>query len=112
MSDITARVRNYTNQQGEQKGEYVKIGVIGTSNNGEYVLLDPSVNIAGVLIKQNKMNAEQGKPVSDSVMCSVLDNNQNNGGQSNNAQANQQQAPQQQQQQQQNYQQQNNRGSV
>ena len=67
-----------------------------TGKNGkDYVLLDPSVNLAGVLLKQNAIAAKEGKEPSDSVMLSVFDEQQNNqvnnqgGYQQNNAPQNQ-----------------------
>lgn len=99
---LSAVTGNYTNQQGEQKAEWTNVGVIFTGKNGkDYALLDPSVNLAGVLLKQNQIASKEGKPPSDMVMLSVFDEQQNqqqNQGQ-NNQQQYQQQAPQQQQQQ-------------
>lgn len=96
---LAIKVGEFTNQQGETKGEYVKVGVMLDSQNGEYILLDPTVNIAGCLAKQNMMNHAAGKQVRDSVMCSVFtDQNQQQGGQqqaSQGQQQGQQQAPQQ-----------------
>ena len=89
---IVAKTGEYTNQQNEQKGEYTKLGVMLNNNNGDYMLLDPSVNLAGVLIKQNALAAKKGGEQRDMVMISIFedDNNQQN----NNQQ--QAQAPQQQ----------------
>lgn len=69
---LVVKTGEYTNQQGETKGEYTKIGVILENNNGEFILMDPAVNLAGVLIKQNALAAKQGKQASDSVMVSVF----------------------------------------
>lgn len=71
---LVAKTGTYTNQQGEQKGEYTRIGVLMDGDNGQYMLLDPTVNLAGVLAKQNVMAANEGKPMRDSVMISVFDN--------------------------------------
>lgn len=90
---LSAVTGNYTNQQGEQKAEWTNVGVIITGKNGkEYALLDPSVNLAGVLLKQNQIAIKKGEQPSDMVMLSVFDEQQN-----------QQQQPQQQQPQQQQY---------
>lgn len=79
MKRIVAKTGTYTNQQGEEKAEWTKIGVIGTSQNGEYVLLDPAINLSGVLQKQNMMAAEKrrngdenAKP-GKAIMCSIFD---------------------------------------
>jgi hypothetical protein len=70
---LLAKVGTYTNQQGETKNDYCKLGVVMQGQNGEFMLLDPSVNLAGVLIKQNTMAVAEGKQQRDSVMVSVFD---------------------------------------
>lgn len=81
---ITARVGSYTNGQGETKGRFVEIGALGMSQNGkEYALINPTVDLAGVLQLQNIEAAKEGKELSDRIICSVFDSD------------NQQQAPQQ-----------------
>jgi hypothetical protein len=96
---LVAKTGTY-NKDGQDKGEYTKIGVILSNNSGEYMLLDPCVSIAGVLAKQNALAAKEGKPVRDSVMISIFEDEQNGqGGQQQ--QNSQQQAPQQNNQQQQ-----------
>lgn len=77
---ICAKVGTYT-KEGQEKGRYVDIGVVLSNQNGEYILLDPTVNLAGVMMKQRLMSGK-----GDSVMCSIFDNSQQ--------QAPQQQAPQ------------------
>lgn len=50
-----------------------------TGKNGkEYALLDPSVNLAGVLLKQNVLAQKKNEAPSDMVMTSVFDEQQNN----------------------------------
>ena len=78
---IAAKVGEYE-KNGETKGDYVRLGVILSNDNGEYMLLDPTVNLSGVLQKQNRYNHSKGKKTGDMVMCSIFDDN------------NQQQAPQ------------------
>ena len=75
---LVAKIGEYQ-KDGETKGEYVKIGVILSNDNGEYALIDPTVNLAGVLMKQRILNQQKG---GDSVMCGVYDDSQqrNNGG--------------------------------
>lgn len=72
MKRLVAKVGEYT-KDGQQKGEYVRIGVIMSNDNGEYALIDPCVNLAGVLQKQNRFNHSNGKKTGDSVMCSIFD---------------------------------------
>ena len=87
---IVIKVGEYQ-KDGATKGEYLKAGVILDNDNGEYILLDPSVNLAGALIKQNVMAAKQGKEARDMLMVSIFtDDNQGQ------QQAPQQSAPQQQ----------------
>ena len=82
---LVIKTGEYTNQQGETKGEYTRVGVLMQGNDGgEYLLLDPAVNLAGCLAKQNMMNHKNGKQVRDSVMVSVFDDD-NGGQQPNNA---------------------------
>lgn len=92
---LVAKTGEYTNKQtNETKGEYTKIGVILSGDNGEYMLLDPTVNLAGVLIKQNVYAMQQGKQQRESIMVSVFeDDNQQQGFQQGNGQ-NYQQPPQ------------------
>jgi len=85
---LSAVVGEYT-KDGQQKAEWQNVGVLITGKNGkEYALLDPSVNLAGVLLKQNVMAAKKNEAPSDMVMSSVFEESQNQ---------NQGQAPQQQQ---------------
>lgn len=71
--DLVIKVGEYE-KEGETKGEYLKVGVILSGENGEYALLDPSVSLSGALIKQRIMNAgKQNKGKGDMVMCSIFD---------------------------------------
>lgn len=69
MKRIAAKVEEYQ-KDGQTKGKYVDIGVIMENSNGEYVMLNPTVDLAGVLIKQRLLNP--GK-ASGSVIASVFD---------------------------------------
>ena len=74
---LLVKTGEYTNNQGETKGEYTRLGVMMDGDNGPYLLLDPCVNIAGCLAKQNMMNHKSGKQVRDSLLVSVFeDDNQ------------------------------------
>ena len=47
---------------------------MGKGKNGkEYVLIDPSVSLAGVLLKQNVLAQKRGEQPSDMVMTSVFE---------------------------------------
>ena len=52
MKRIVAKTGKYTNNQGEEKSEWTKIGVILNNDNGEFMILDPSVNLSGIAFKQ------------------------------------------------------------
>lgn len=73
MKRITAKIDEYE-KDGQTKGRYVDIGVINSNGNGEYILLDPTVNLAGVLMKQRVLAQKQGKKGSNAVMCSIFEN--------------------------------------
>ena len=93
---LIAKVGTYQ-KNGETKNEYDELGVMLENDNGPYILLDPSINLACVLIKQNIQAAVEGKQARSNVMISVFDSEQNQ--QQNNNQNMQQQQPNQQQQQ-------------
>ena len=69
MKRIVAKVGTYT-KDGEEKGEYVKVGVIGEHDGREYVLIDPTVSLSGIAYKQ-RVNGI-GKTDSDSIIASVF----------------------------------------
>ena len=78
---LAVKTGEYTNSQGETKGEYTRLGVLMDGDNGPYLLIDPAVNLAGCLMKQNMMNHKAGKQVRDSLMVSVFDDTQQQTGQ-------------------------------
>lgn len=82
-------------QDNQQKAEYTEIGVIIVGKNGkEYALLDPAINLAGVLLKQNALAAKRNESPSDKVMLSVFEQDNQQQAQQGYQQP-QQQAPQQ-----------------
>jgi hypothetical protein len=70
---ISAKIEEYQ-KDGQTKGKYVDIGVIMQNANGEYMMLNPSVDVAGVLLMQNVLAVNSGKEARGSVMCSIFDN--------------------------------------
>jgi hypothetical protein len=69
---IKAKVGEYQ-KDGQTKGEWVNIGVVLSNGDGEFALIDPTVNLAGVMMKQRLYNAKVGKDnKGDSVMCSLF----------------------------------------
>ncbi len=78
LKKIVAVTGEYINREGQQKAEFTEIGVVGISQNGkEYMLLDPTVSIAGVLAKQNALAVKRGEQASDMVMCSMVEQQNN-----------------------------------
>lgn len=69
---LTAKVGEYE-KDGQTKGRYVDLGVILSNSNGEYVLLDPSVSLAGILMQQRVLAQKTGKTVGDRVMVNIWD---------------------------------------
>lgn len=77
---LVAVTGNYTNKEGQEKAEYTEIGVIITGKNGkDYALLDPAINLAGLLLKQNALAAKRGEAPSDRVMLSVFEQDNQQG---------------------------------
>lgn len=78
---LMARVGEYE-KDGETKGEWVELGVILDHNGKEYALIDPAVNAAGVLSKQNMYQAEKRRNGDEKartgsmVMCSIFGDEQ------------------------------------
>ncbi len=70
---LVIKTGEYTNNQNETKGEYTRLGVMMDGDNGPYLLLDPCVNLGGCLYKQNIMNNRNGKPIRDSLLVSVFE---------------------------------------
>ena len=68
---LVAKVGQYE-KNGETKGEYTRLGVILSNDNGEYALIDPTVSLAGVLMKQRAYAHSQGKPMRDMVAVSIF----------------------------------------
>jgi len=73
---LAAKTGEYQ-KDGQTKGEYTNLGVILPSNDGgEYMLLDPTISLSGILAKQNVLAMQQNKSVRDSVMISVFNDDQ------------------------------------
>ena len=68
---VVAKVGTYQ-KDGQEKGEYVKVGVIltGGTDNSEFILFDPTINMAGIAYKQ-RVNGIV-KPDSDTVIASIF----------------------------------------
>tara|TARA_R110000772_G_C13167296_1_gene426649 strand:+ start:312 stop:665 length:354 start_codon:yes stop_codon:yes gene_type:complete len=66
-------------KDGQTKGRYTEVGVIMNNSNGEYALLDPAVNLAGVLMQQKILADKNNGKSGDRVMCSIFDNDNQRG---------------------------------
>lgn len=69
---VAAKVGEYE-KDGQMRGEYVNIGVILNNDKGEYLLLDPTVNLAGVLMKQRVLAQKNQKKGGDMVSCGIFE---------------------------------------
>ena len=80
LYDVTVKTGEYTDNQGQVKGRYTKIGVVMSGNDGgQFMLLEPHVDVAGCLMLQNNLAATKGQPPRDSVMCSMFAPNEQGG---------------------------------
>jgi len=76
---LTAKIGEYE-KDGQTKGRYANLGVVLSNDNGEYMLMDPTISLGGVLSLQNAMAAEKGQKLRDRVMVSIFaDDNQRQG---------------------------------
>ena len=70
---ISARVGEYE-KDGKKVGKYVEIGVLIQKDGKEFILLDPAVNLAGVLAKQNFHEFYSNGQMRENVLCGIYDN--------------------------------------
>lgn len=47
MKKLMTKAGEYTNRDGEVKANWKQIGIIKSNDKGEFMLLDPTVNLAG-----------------------------------------------------------------
>jgi hypothetical protein len=71
--DAAVKTGSYTDATGAQKGRYTNIGIVMQGDNGEFLLLDPSISLGGVLALQNVEAVKAGKQPSDRVMVSLFE---------------------------------------
>ncbi len=81
MKTIVAKTGSYE-KNGETKSEWTRIGVVLSNENGEYVLLDPKVNLAGIHTAQMLLAKKTGGKVGEKVMATVFTDSNSQGGQS------------------------------
>jgi hypothetical protein len=81
MKKLSVRVGEYKGQDGNMKGRYVNVGVLMTKQDGkEYILLDPSISLAGLMTLQNAEAMKKGEPLRDRIMTGLFEEDQNNQG--------------------------------
>lgn len=98
MRKLSVRVGEYQGQDGQTKGRYVNVGVIMQKPDGkEFVLLDPSISLAGLMTLQNAEAMKKNEPLRDRVLAGVFEEEQQQQPQQGHQQQNghQQQQPQQ-----------------
>ena len=52
--DIVAVTGSYTNREGQEKKNFLKVGSLMEGDNGDFIMLDASFNPAGVPRKEGK----------------------------------------------------------
>ncbi len=67
---LMMKVGTYKDREGKDKNEWMRLGVLLENNNGEYALVDPAVNLAGVMMKQRMLDPSKK---GDMVMVGVFD---------------------------------------
>ena len=65
---LAAKTGEYQ-KDGQTKGRYVDVGALLSNQNGEYILLNPSVSLSGILAMQNAMSQQPRT----NVMISIFD---------------------------------------
>jgi hypothetical protein len=74
MKKLLAKIGTYE-KDGEQKNRYVEMGVEITGSDGSaYLLMNPTVSLPGILIKQQALSIKQGKSPGENVFVSIFDN--------------------------------------
>lgn len=69
MKELMIKTGEYE-KNGQVKGEWTKVGFMKEGANGPYIMLDPTIDLAGCLLKQRLLNPQKaGK----SVLVSLFD---------------------------------------
>jgi len=63
---LAAKVGTYE-KGGETKNKYVNLGAILSNDKGEYMLLDATVSLSGVLVAQNAMSGQSRNNIMVSI---------------------------------------------
>jgi hypothetical protein len=72
---LVCKTGTYVDNQGATKNRWTNIGVMMSNDNGEYILLDGSVSVAGIMALQNQMtDTPRGN-----VMVSIFDDDKQQG---------------------------------
>lgn len=73
---LSVKVGTYI-KEGKTVGKYQEIGILKDGEDGQYILLDPSLSLAGLLAKQNKMAFDSNGVMRDNVMVGVFSKDNN-----------------------------------
>jgi len=69
LKKISAKIDEYT-KDGQTKGRYADVGVIMENDRGSYVILNPTVDLAGIWMRQKMLSPDKG---GKGVMCSIFE---------------------------------------
>ena len=75
MRKIVAKTGTYTDREGNEKSNWTNVGRIMSNDNGEFVILDSTVALAGVAMKQRLTNPK----AKGDVMCSIFSDDRDGG---------------------------------
>jgi hypothetical protein len=73
---LVCKTGTYVDNQGATKNRWTNIGVMMSNDNGEYILLDGSVSLAGIMGLQNQMTDQQR----GNIMVSIFDDDNKDAG--------------------------------
>ena len=73
MKRLVVKTGSYTDREGNQKNNYERLGVLMENSNGMYLLLKPSMSLAGLHMLQNP-NGDR-----DRLMVSVFEDDNQRG---------------------------------
>lgn len=72
IADIVVATGSYTDSTGQEKKRWTNLGAMMENENGPYLLLDPTVSLPGLLMKQRLLNQKEGKTPGESILASVF----------------------------------------
>jgi len=67
-----AKTGTYTDQNGNQKSRWIQVGRMLSNQNGDFIVLDGHISLAGLQQIQNQ-NQNQGAQSRDGVLVSIFE---------------------------------------